>query len=104
LPIQDLVPTFRVFSAFRGFSACVLDWFICVADLQQRFRFAADAGKILILWVVLIDPVNGLIVPLASFLFVAQLPVGHRQDKRIRAELLAGTQLFRFIEGPTAAS
>src|SRR4051812_16684359 len=57
----------------------------CILDAQQGCGLGAEAVQFLVLRLILVHPRDGLVVPLAGFLLVAELPVGHREEEKVLA-------------------
>src|SRR5262245_18168966 len=65
----------------------------------EQFRgLGTEPAQLLMLWLVLFHPLDGLVVPLPGLLLVAELAVGHRQEEEVRA-VAPLAQLHRLAQG-----
>src|SRR5882724_8514281 len=81
------------FAFIRGSfcSASILFWrrrSLClrlVFHAEQVGGFGAEAEELGVLGLVFVHPLDGLVVPLAGFFLVAELPVGHGEEEEVVA-------------------
>src|SRR5262245_50628986 len=65
-------------------------------DPEQLLCFRPEAAEFFILWRVLLHPLDGLVVPLAGVILVAELPVGHGEEERVEGAIVL--QFGRVLE------
>ena len=65
-------------------------------DAEQFGGFGVETAKFGIAGVFLLHPLDCLVVPLASFVLVAEFPVGHRQAEPLEA-VAAGAEFYRVL-------